>query len=285
MSDTPTPPEYPAAPGSSDDTPHAPTAFDAPGEAAAPAGPEDEPAMSTAETLSGIFFEPGRTFDHLRRRPRFLAAAVVMMALTSAFVYVTYSRVSYDDIVRRAIESTPRTADMPAEQKEKAIAMQTGPVFKTIAYVSRPVGVLIYLLIGGALYLLGIMAMGKGVSYRQALSVWTYSSLPPYVLAMVANIILLFLKPAEEITPEDVQRGLARANLSVLVDPTAQPVMATALGLFDVFAIYSLILAAIGVHKVAKLSSGSAWAVVLVIWLVGAVIRLALATAFGMPLA
>ncbi|HYP53654.1 MAG TPA: Yip1 family protein [Pyrinomonadaceae bacterium] len=285
MSDTPTPPEYPAAPGSSDDTAQASAGPDAPDYAAAPAGPEDEPPMSTAETLSGVFFEPGRTFEHLRRRPRFLAAALVMIALTSAFVFLIYNRVSYEEIVRKAIESTPRTADMPAAQKEKVVAMQTGPIFKTIAYVSRPVGVLVYLFIGGALYLLGVMAMGKAVSYRQALSVWTYSSLPPYVLSMVANIILLFVKPAEEITPEDVQRGLARANLSVLVDPASRPVMATALGLFDVFAVYGLILAAVGVHKVSKLSSGSAWGVVLVIWLVGAVIRLAMATAFGIPLA
>ena len=312
MSDTPTPPEHPAAPGSSDDTARAERdvpryklerapggsdddsqvsgSFDAAGEREAgdapPApGPEDEPPMTTAETLSGIFFEPGRTFEHLRRRPRFLVAALIMAVLTTGFVYAIYSRVSYDDLVRQAVEKTPRTADLPAEQKEKVIAMQTGPVVKTINYVSRPVAIFIFLLVGGLLYLLGAMAMGKGVSYRQALSVWTYSSLPPYALAMVANIILVFLKAPEDISPEDTQRGLVRANLSVLVDPTARPALATMLGLFDVFAVYSLVLAAIGLHKVAKLSSGSAWAVVLVIWLVGAVIRVAIATAFGIPLA
>lgn len=293
MSDTPTPPEYPAAPGSSDDTAteqHArvemvdgrQVAYALP---ETPPGPEDEPPMTTAETLSGIFFEPGRTFEHLRRRPRFLAAALIMLALTAGFVYATFSRVNYEDIVRQAIEQAPRTADMPAQQKRKLVEMQSGPVFKTVNYVSRPLGVLIFLFVGGVVYLLGVMAMGKAISYRQALSVWAYSSLPPYALAMVANIVLVFLKAPEQITPEDTQRGLARANLSVLVNPTARPVLATLLGLFDVFAVYGLVLAATGVRKVAQLSSGSAWAVVLVIWLVGAVIRLAIAIAFGMPLA
>lgn len=294
MSDTPTPPEYPAAPGSSDDT--APTGHVrldvADGRQVGymqsettPPSPGDEPPMTAAETLSGIFFEPGRTFEHLRRRPRFLVAALIIVALTSTFVFLMYSRVGYEQFVRQAIEKNPRTADMPADQKQQVVRMQTGPIFKTIAYVSPGVGVAIFFFVGGALYLLGAMAMGKGVSYWQALSVWVYSSLPPSALFMVANIVLLFLKSPEDISPENAQRGLARGSLSFLVDPAARPVLATLLGLFDVFAIYGLVLAATGVRKVARLSSGSAWAVVLVVWLVGATIRLALAIAFGQAMA
>ena len=41
---------------------------------AVPNTPATGEEMSTAETLTGIFFEPSRTFVALRARPRFLVA-------------------------------------------------------------------------------------------------------------------------------------------------------------------------------------------------------------------
>jgi dipeptide/tripeptide permease len=49
----------------------------------------------------------------------------------------------------------------------------------------------------------------------------------------------------------------------------------------DVFALYGLFLAALGMRKVARLSPGQAWTIVLALWLVGVVIRIALALVFG----
>jgi hypothetical protein len=53
------------------------------------------------------------------------------------------------------------------------------------------------------------------------------------------------------------------------------------LGSFDVFAFYGLFLAALGLRKVAKMSSGTAWTIVLTIWLVGTIIRFAFAGILG----
>ncbi|HEY0077608.1 MAG TPA: Yip1 family protein [Pyrinomonadaceae bacterium] len=258
-------------------TPHAP--------APSTSTPSDAPLMSTPETLSGIFFEPGRTFDALRWRPRFLIAAIIIIVAASAYTFLLYQRVGFEQMVRQVIENSPRTSEMPAEQREQMIAMQTGTVFKALAYVSPLIGVAIFLAVGAALYLLGAMAMGKGISYKQALSVYVYSSLPPAVLIMIANILLLFLKSPESLDPESAQRGLVHANLGILVDGAAHPVLATALGAFDIFAFYGLFLAAIGLRKVARLSSGSAWGIVLAIWFLGVLIRLALAAFSGSPMA
>ena len=247
--------------------------------------PSDAPLMSTPETLSNIFFEPGRTFDALRWRPRFLVAGIIIALSVMAFTFLLYQRIGFENMVRQAIEASPRTAEMPAEQREQIITMQTGTVFKTIAYLSPLIGVAIFIAAGAALNLLGAMAMGKGISYKQALSLYVYSSLPPAVLIMVANILLLFLKSPDSIDAATAQRGLVHANLGILIDGAARPVLATALGAFDLFAFYGLFLAATGLRKVARLSSGSAWAIVLVIWLLGVVIRLALAAVSGSAMA
>ena len=238
-------------------------------------------AMSTPETLGGIFMEPGRTFAALRERPRFLVAAVIVTVAVLAFTFLLYQKIGYENVVRQTMENSPRTADMDPDQRERAIAMQTGPVFKVIAYVSPIIGVAIVLSAGAGLYLLGVMLMGKVMSYKQSLAVWTYSSLPPAVLVMLLNVILLFLKPAEDIDPTVAQRGLVRANLGLLVSGTEHPILSSALGAMDLFAIYGLVLAVIGLKVVARLSTGAAAGIAVGIWLIGVLIRIAFAAFSG----
>lgn len=241
--------------------------------------------MTTPQTLSNIFFEPGRTFDALREHPRFLVAALITALMVVAFTFVMFQRVSYDAMVREAIESNSRTADLPAEQKERMIEMQTKPLFKAVGYVAPLLVVFIFLAAGAGIYLLGAMLMGKGMSYRQALSVWAYSSFPPTLLLMLANIIMLLIAPPDPAEAAKNRGGLIHANLSLLVNGTEHPILATLLGSFDLFIFFGLFLAATGLHKVARLSKGAAWAIVIVIWLLGVILKLAFASFSGSPIA
>jgi hypothetical protein len=246
----------------------------------------DAPVMSTPETLSNIFFEPGRTFEALRERPRFLVAALVALAVFMAFYLGYTQRVGYDNIVNAELETRSRTSEMSDAQKAVGRDIQSKPFVKSLRYGSPVIGISLMFAAGAGLYLLGAMLMGKGISYKQALSVWTYSSLPPIVLAMTANLVLLFVRPPTE--EAEIARGLAglvHANPGILVDAAAHPVLATALGSLDLFAIYGLFLAALGLRKVARLSSGSAWGIVLGLWLIGVVARLVGAAMSGTPMA
>jgi hypothetical protein len=142
--------------------------------------------------------------------------------------------------------------------------------------------VTIILAAGAGLYLLGAMLMGKKLSYKQGLAVWAYSSMPPMLLAMLLNIVLLFLK-----SPDDYdivrasRRGLVQANLGLFVDLKASPVLGTVLSSIDLFAFYGLFLAALGLRKVGKMSSGTAWTIVITIWVIGIIVRAALAGITG----
>ena len=78
----------------------------APPSTSAPTGPE----MSTAETLSGIFFEPSRTFEALRARPRFLVASIIVLVLTCLVTAVLYARVDMGQFIRDRIEKSPNAA-------------------------------------------------------------------------------------------------------------------------------------------------------------------------------
>ena len=60
--------------------------------------------MSTGETLTGIFFEPSRTFEALRARPRFLVAGLILLVLTCLVTAVLYARVDMNQCIRDRIE-------------------------------------------------------------------------------------------------------------------------------------------------------------------------------------
>jgi hypothetical protein len=240
--------------------------------------------MSTPETLSGIFFEPGRTFESLRARPRFLVAALIAVVAFMAF-YVTYfQRVGYNEIVDSEIAVARKAnPDMKDEQAEAGARIQKGPIVKSIRMASPFIGFAVVFAAGAGLYLLGASLMGGTLSYKQALAVWTYSSMPPLILMTILNFVLLFISPPEDAAEivQGSQRGLVRANVGALIDGSAHPVLATALGSLDILAFYGLFLAALGLRKVGRLKSGSAWMIVLALWGVGVIARLVLAVVMG----
>lgn len=242
------------------------------------------PMLTTGETLSGIFFDPARVFESFRPRPRFLVAAIIITVLTLIFTFFFFQRAGYENVMRSALENSPQASSMSDEQKEKALEMYRNPILKGITYISPIFNLAFFFAAGAALYLLGVMAMGKSTTYSRTLAVWTYSALPPFLLGTLANFVLLFIKSPDELDIAQMGRGLVHANLSFLVDGKASPVIATILGAFDVFKFYGLFLASLGLQKVAKLASGSAWAIVIAIWLIGVVVSIAWALITGKPI-
>ncbi len=240
---------------------------------------ETGPEMSTPDTLANIFFDPGTTFEALRRRPRFLAAGLIIVAFALLVTVVLLQKVDLAQFMAAQIEKSPQAAQMTPEQKEQAVALWAGPVGKVVFYVLPLVFTVILIVIGALVFMLGAMLTGGKMSFKQALSVFVYSRLPPTVLNGILSAVIIFLKPAEEIDLNKAGEGLAVSNLGALINP-ASPVLRAALGWFDIFTFYWMFLAALGLRKVGKISSGSAWAIVIAIWLCLLVLSVARAALF-----
>jgi len=245
---------------------------------------QEEPQMSEAATLGNIFIEPGRTFEDLRRKPRFILATIIIALLTTAFGFGLYYKIGEEGVRRFMVEQinkSPQADQMNAEQKTAAVNLQL-----TISKVVRfalPLFVIIGVLIGGLLYWLGAKAFGGSGNFLHGISVWVYSALPPTVVAMIGNFIVLALKSADEIDLAASQRGVLQANLGFLIDGRMMPVLATLLSVIDLFAIWGWILAAIGLQKTNKISTGSAWAITIIIALIGVTFRVIGALMSGNP--
>lgn len=240
----------------------------APPTATAPTGPE----MSTAETLTGIFFEPSRTFEALRARPRFLVVGLILLVLTCAVTAVLYSKVDMAQFIRERIERSPNAAQISEAQKDTQVK-----VGKTIGMIFIPLSIPIALAVGSALYLLLVMAFGGSISYKQSLAVWAYSWLPPSILGALIALLVLFLKAPETIVPE----RLVATNPGALFGEGSSRVLVAFLSQFDILRFYGLFLAALGLRKVAKISSGAAWGVVLTLWILGLLFSVGSAALFG----
>jgi hypothetical protein len=239
---------------------------------APPSASATGPEMSTAETLTGIFFEPSRTYEALRARPRFLVAGLLLLVLACLVTVLLYTRVDMGQYIRDRIERSPQAAQLSEDQKDLQVRMG-----KNLGMLAIPVSVPIIVAGGAALYLLGALAFGGSISYKKSLAVWVYSSIPPSVLGALIAILVLFLKSPDSIDPEH----MVATNPAVLLGEDSSKVLVAVLSQFDLLRFYGIFLAALGLRKVGKLSSGQAWGVVIALWAIGALLRIGSAAIFG----
>lgn len=244
----------------------------------------ESPQMSEVATLGNIFFEPERTFKDLKIKPRFLIAGIIIALLVAALTLGINYKVGEQGIrsfIAAQVEKSPQAGSMSAEQKRDAVEMQMK--INGFSKYAVPVFVFVSFLLGALLYWLASKAFGGTGSFMQNLSVWIYSGLPPAVVGIIANLIVLALKAPEDIDLATSQRGLLHANPGFFIDGKAHPIIATVLSTFDFFAIWGWILAVIGLRVVNRISSASAWAIVTIIVLIGLGFRLVGAIFSGNP--
>ena len=234
--------------------------------------PENAPAvepspagLSEFSRLTGVFFEPGKTFADIVARPRWLVPMLLLMAMSLAASVEMGQRIGWDRIIRHAFEVSSQAQKMDPQQREKAIEMQVKIVSVT-GYLG-PVVVPIYCLVVGGI-LLGIFAgiLSAPVKFKQAFAVVTYASFPGVISGILLMIVMMLKNPDEF----NVQNPLA-FNPGAYMDPlaTSKSLYSLASSL-DLFTLWTIVLMAIGVKAAAgrKLSFGGAFLAIFLPWCV-----------------
>ena len=215
---------------------------------------------------------------------RFLVAAAIIVIAVVTYSAAYLSVIGSEKFGRASIEASPRTANLPVEQKERALQMQQSPAFQAFALIMR-FGVLLVFTIasfflGGLIYWLGALLMKSKLKYMQALLVWTYASFPVVVIWALANIIVLLVwPPSTNMAIVTGDNGVIHANLGALFDVTSLPipVYVVALGALDLFGFYGLGLAVFGLRKVARIPWIGSFGIVMFVWLLGVMWRISTA--------
>jgi hypothetical protein len=182
----------------------------------------------------------------------------------------------------KQMDMNPQIQSMPSEEKSKLVEQQMK--FSSIGQYVSPLFIAVFFAIGGLIYWLAGNAMGGTGTFLKGLAVWIYSGFPPTVVQMVANGIVLFLKAVDDIDPAVSQRGLINANPSFFLDGKSMPVLATLVSTIDLFQIWGWVLAAIGLKIVCKISTTSAFSIVIILALVNIAFRVVIALVSGNPM-
>lgn len=223
-----------------------------------------------------MFLDPAEGFRVLYSRPVFISVSVIIALCVMVLSIAIIETVGFEGIVAEQINNSPQLADISREQRQEIIETQSSPVMKYIAFVGGGIGTLVFVLLGGLYYWFAMNAMGANVRFPHGVAVFAYSSLPPTILLVVANLIVIAVKPVEEIAAlAGRSSGLVQANLSILLSSDASPALRALLESLDFFAIIGWVLAALGIGIVGKVSKGTAVGIVALGALFGITIRVA----------
>ncbi len=221
------------------------------------------------EDFIDILYQPSAVFDR-RREGQFGLALVVLIVMWAVLYFALQNGIGpiIDvEMSRQAAAMAESNPSMTAEQLSSAKStMEKFALFGAIIFV--PVGILIT---GCLLWLAGKVVEAK-VAFAAAMMIATYSQIPRIIELVLNAVQGLFLAPEAITSRYSVTLGLGR-----FMDPDSNPVLMTVLGGIDLFTIWTLILMAIGLSVVARVSiqkgaiaAGLVWIVTLLPALFGA---------------
>jgi hypothetical protein len=247
-------------------------------EAVQPVEPEPK-GMGEFSRVAGIFFEPGKTYEDIARRPTWLVPMVLLIAVVLLLMLLFAQHVGWERMIRHEYETNPRLMQMPADQRERAMQMQIR--FSGVgAYATVLLGIPIVNLAWAAL-LLGIVKgiMAAPVRYKQVLAVVAWAGLPG-IISSLLTILVMFLK-----SPDDFNlKNPLVFNPGALMDPLTSSKFAYSLASsLDLFVIWTLVLVGIGLKGAGgkSLSTGGAMTAVFLPWVVWTLGKAGLAGVFG----
>jgi hypothetical protein len=248
-------------------------------------GPDAPPPLSPVERITGAFFEPARVFENLRWHTRWVAAFVTI-AICAAIYHVAFvQRLTPEVIALAPIEKTIEGGWIPADRaeqvKDDAREAARSPVTRITGPLTEIGGIFLFMVFLAALLLLLALIFGGRLNFWQALCVAMYSTMPIIVIEKLLSLILLYIKSADDIDPIKGGRTLVKADLSILFSPTAHPYLYVLGGFLGLLTIYGLWLEATGLRYTGeKISSASAWTIVLILWTIGLIFALSAAALF-----
>jgi len=234
--------------------------------------------MSEISRLTGVFFEPKKTFEDIAQRPGWLVPLVLIIVAVLSVTVVLGQHVGWERILRQQMENNPRTAQLTPEQRDQALAIQMklAPFFGAVPVIVVPVS---YLIVSAIL--LGIVAgiMSAPVKFKQVFAVMCYAGLTG-VVSSILTLVVMFLKNPDQFNP---QNPLA-FNPAAFMDPTTSSKFMYSLATsFDLFSFWTIFLIATGLKAAAgkKLSFGRALFSVILPWAVYVLGKSALAGLFS----
>jgi hypothetical protein len=219
--------------------------------------------MGEFSRISGVFFDPKKTFEDIAKRPTWIVPVVLIMIFALAVSMTMGQRIGWERIVRHGMEASSRAQQMTPEQREQGVAMGV-KIASIMAYVGILFVPVVYVIMAGVLALMALI-LSAGIRFKQIFAVVSYSCLVSLV-SSILTVVVIFLKNPDEI---NIQNPLA-FNPAAFMDPDKNKFLYSLATSLDLFSFWTILLMAVGLKAAAgkKLSFGGALFAVVLPWAV-----------------
>jgi hypothetical protein len=213
--------------------------------------------------LLGVFMAPGRTFESIREKPSWVVPLILMVLLGVGVGLALQDRVDPTEIARVTME---RMGMDPTPEQLEEMSRQSENQSPAVRVATTAFGALAnaaFYAFLAAVFLVIFKLCGSEMTFFQSLATSVHGMLPLGLAALI-NIPLVLTRA--EVRAEDVLAGGVLVSSPRLLAPEDAPVAASLLGSLDFFVIWTVVLLIIGYRHVARVSTTTAAAAILVPW-------------------
>jgi hypothetical protein len=240
------------------------------------------PAPATTDNsfsrIFGVLFAPKQTFESIVRRPTWIVPVILGCILFMAVVAVFTQRGGWPSFFEKQNATNSRMQRMSAEDRERTMNAQIkfAPTFGYVEGVIIPP--IAALLVAAVLMLVFNLSGATKVDFKTSLAIVSYAWVP-WLIHGVLSILILFLKDPSTV---DLQNIVA-SNPGAFLSDEASKWLVSLVSSVDIFALWTLVLLAIGysVTNPKKLSLGMAFILVVIPWIFFIAIKVGLTAAFS----
>jgi hypothetical protein len=221
-----------------------------------------------------VLMAPRRTFEALAAKPTWLPPFLLLLVLGGAVGLLVTQKIDMRETIR---EQMGQRGAIDEQKFEEAVAMteKFGSVF-AIGGVAVSAGLYFAL---GLIFWVAFRMMGSDIDYIRSLATTLHAMVPNAIAALLAIPVIL---SRETIGAAEARSGnLLASSLAIVAGEDSGPALRAFLGSLDVFAIWSLVLLALGFQIVGRVSRATSWAVVVVLWLVYVLAKVGLSALFS----
>ena len=226
---------------------------------------EGLPALSETGRILNTFVAPSKTMADLRRKANWLIPWLLMSIVSIGFVFAMEKRIGWDLIVRTQIEKSSNAEAFdqlsPAEKQQR---MDSGiRITKYSSYLIPLSSLLWFASLAAALVAVFRFAVGANITYGRTLAIVIYGSLPSLIERVLAIITMCFADPEGFDVKNPIASGPAQwIDLATGGSFAAHRFLYSLLNAFDLFALWMILLMAIGISETTQVKRGTAFATI-----------------------
>ena len=242
--------------------------------------PEAAPALSEGARIINTLIAPSKTFTDLRRSAAWWAPYLLLAIVSLAFTFTVEKKVGFRKIAEDQIQMVPKAAEqfdrMTPEQREQQYAARAKGTL-IFSYAKSVLRMVWFAIVAVLLFGTFKFVAGVDVSFKHAMAVVVYASLPLLIQLLLGIVSLWAGLSPDSYSPDNP----IASNPAYFMNPADSLVRYSLAAPFDLFAIWTLILTAIGFTCVSKVKRGTALAIVFGWYAFDALIGVGIAAAFS----